>query len=490
MNCCTHRARCRAGYYALVYIVLGILAATPAAAWGPKTQLSIITTALHLLSKDGNIPLDRLERDLQMGAMIPMESLRETYPSLDLDPVSALEPEVNLLQAVRSDRVDPYFAYRLGVLGKLVTEATSPMRSVDPTYRNLYFADVDRRIESVTLKMGPRQVVDPKAYFPLLIEQANVHNDAIRSDYQAALGFGGLAGSLLAEDASRSVNAVADVWHTILSRRTQMGGVSEKQLRDYVLAAYAFYIPRKNRAEIEAANARLAALVTRTPEMNIQIGDLYYRAEFYDEAMAAYRDALAAAPDQRNVIEKMANYYVERGAAALKQRQLEAALEAFQAALEADPMHPTAERERLQVAAMIAARDARLAAARAALDRAKSAQNLAEQEAMKGGYAEAFSRFRQATTAYQEVTDEFPAERQQADRGLNDIRYRMQQLKEDLMANARSFSGSGIQLDPVRLARTGAKDIERQTLRELTQASFSGALDQLRADMQRELALP
>jgi len=490
MNSRTPRARRGAPYYTLVCAILGILVTTSAVAWGPKTQLSIVTTALHLLSKDGNIPLDRLERDLQMGAVIPMESLRNTYPSLDLDPISALEPEIFLLQAVRSDRVDPYFAYRLGVLGKLVAEATSPMRSVDPTYRNLYFADVDRRIETVTLKMGPRQVVDPKAYFPLLIEQANVHNDAIQRDYQAALGFGGLAGSLLAEDASRSVNAIADVWHTILSRRTQMGGVSEKQRQGYVLDAYAFYIPRRNPAEIEAADARLATLAKRTPEMNIQIGDLFYRAEFYDHAMAAYREALAAAPEQRNVIEKIANYYVERGAAALKQRQLESALEAFQAALDADPMHPTAERERLQVAAMIAAREARLAAARDALERAKGAQNLAEQEAMNGRYAESFSLFRQATDAYQEVTDEFPTERQQSERGLNDVRYRMQQLKEDLMANARSFSGSGIQLDPARLARTRATDIEQQALRELTQASLAAALEQLQADMQRELALP
>ncbi len=116
-------------FLCLATALAGVLAfAAPAGAWGPKTQLAIVTNALHLLSKTSNIPLERLERHLRDGAMVSLSGLERIYARIEDDPTAAIESEMYLLETAQSGRVDPYFAFRLGTLGKLVAEAVSPMR--------------------------------------------------------------------------------------------------------------------------------------------------------------------------------------------------------------------------------------------------------------------------------------------------------------------------------------------------------------------------
>ena len=48
MNLRTHRHFLRNGFHLICLLVFVLLGALPAAAWGPQTELSIITTAVHL----------------------------------------------------------------------------------------------------------------------------------------------------------------------------------------------------------------------------------------------------------------------------------------------------------------------------------------------------------------------------------------------------------------------------------------------------------
>ena len=91
--------------------VIGLCA--PARAWGPVTQLSLVRAGTHLLSQDGSIPLVKLERYVREGAQVSDEGMMDLNPLFEIDAVGAIQREMFLLQAVRGERVDPYYAYRL-----------------------------------------------------------------------------------------------------------------------------------------------------------------------------------------------------------------------------------------------------------------------------------------------------------------------------------------------------------------------------------------
>jgi tetratricopeptide (TPR) repeat protein len=460
-----------------------------AVGWGPTTQLAMVTNALHLISKDSNIPLTRLEKDIRAGAAISAEMLAELYPDLASDPVRAIESEMYLLKAVQGGRVDAYFAYRLGVLGKLVAEITSPLRDISPTYRNLYFADVERNIEATTLRSRARQVVEPRTYFAAMMTESRARDEMILKDYQSGKGYAGVASTTLSENATRSVNAVADVWQTVLASPALAGNVSEGQLRKYVLDAYAYYVGRRNPREIDDASARLNKLTPLTPDMQARVGDLLMEAELFDRAMEEYRAVVRQDPGRRDVAEKIANYYVTAGEKALEENKLEDARETFKTAAETNPLHPAAEGLRLQAEALITARDTRLAASRDALDRADKLNTLAEDEAFKGRYAEAIALLRQADATYEEVTDEFPNEFQQRTRSQRNVRYRVQELQAQIMENAQIFSGSGAAQDIRRLAQKGGKGLETQALKALIEQNYQAALASVETQLQPALAL-
>jgi hypothetical protein len=119
-------------------VLLALLAAFPAAAWGPRGQAAIVSTAMNLLSKNGDAPLSRLAGDIKAGAAVSMSEIELSYPDLATSPLQAVESEMALLAAMRQSRVDAYFAYRMGVLGKVVAMITSPMRAAQVNYRNQY----------------------------------------------------------------------------------------------------------------------------------------------------------------------------------------------------------------------------------------------------------------------------------------------------------------------------------------------------------------
>jgi len=289
--------------------------------------------------------------------------------------------------------------------------------------------------------------------------------------------------------ASRSVAAVCDVWWTVLSSKTVSGGVSDAQMQRYVLDAYAFLIQRKNEKEIDQANAQYGALTPITPDMRAKIGDLLLEGGYQERAIKEYEQAIASAPDRRDVVQKVADYYVAKGDAALKENKLEDALSAFESAAKANPLHETAESRRIQAENLIQERDARLSAQQAALQHAADMRDLAEQEAQKNRYAESIALLKQAEDAYKEVTEEFPNEYQQRTRGLRDVQNRTVQLKESLTANASAYSGTGSAPDVKELVALGTKGLGEDALRMLVKNQLKAEMDKLSQRVQPGFAL-
>lgn len=456
----------------------------PSAAWGPKTQLAINTAALHLMSKEANIPLTRIGESVRRGAMESEAALMKLYPDMLTGPIQAIESEMLLLKAVRGERLDHYFAYRLGMLGKLVAETTAPMREAKETYRNLYYTDVERAIESTSVANRRREKVDPALYFSRRIAEANANNDMIEKEYESGIGIEGVAGALLPEDTSRSARAVADVWMTILTDSTVSAAVSDENLREYFQKSMQFYAKRKNAAAMESAEERYAKLVTPTPEYLIALGDAYFEADYNEQAIRRYKEALAMDPTRRDVVGRISGYYVAQGDEHLENEELEAAREAYAAAADANPLHETAERSRLRVAKLIEERDERRAANQERIERAEHLAAMADEEAIRGRDAEAIDLLREAEHAFQEVTDEFALEANVRDRGIDKLRRRVQELKEELMVNAADFSGTGFVQDVPHLVEQYGQGMDEAGLRAILDRS----LEEEYAELSRELA--
>ena len=457
--------------------------ALPAQAWGPRADSAIVTSAAQLLAKDGLLQIQRVEADLRAGALASQADLERMFPALAGSAISAIETEMLLLRAIKENQIDGYFAYRLGALGKLVANVSAPMTQADTSMSNLYYADVENQIDKTSLIAAPHQDVEAAPYFERRILEANVNTDMIVADYRAGLGFNGVAKSLLQQDASRSAAAVADVWRTVLRGKAAVN-ISTQQREAYILEAFRYYITKGDKPQIAAAARRLDEAHDASPDLLIQVGDLFYDAAMREDAVRRYETALAQAPQRRDVAERIAEYYMDLGAEALEARRLEDAAKAFEDALAASPLHPTAEGRRLEVVAMIEDRDARLNASRAAIESAAGFESLAEQEVLANHIAEAVALMHQAKAEYSRVDEEFPLEYNKAISGMRSIDARLDTLRISLFENAQLLSGSGFGLDPARLAAEAGKALDESAFRAMLKEAYDASKTRLEADSQ------
>ena len=457
-----------------------------ASAWGPVTQESITTAAAHVLSRDDHYPLPRLLKYVRQGASVSASVQNEMHPSFKIDPVAAIQREMFLLQSVRGDRIGPYYVYRMGVLGKLIVQVSAPLAHANPGVRERYYGDVERGIDGVELYAADRKLVDPRAYFLLVTAQAWANDQTIIIDYQGGVGFGGFARSALPLDASRSVNAVADVWYTILSSATPASGLSPSGMRDYTLGAMRFFLAMENYREVESVYEEAEKRDILTTDVQKSLGDLFFDAGLAERAIEEYQKVLERSPGRRDVTERMSRYYESVGDEADAQQNLEDARDAYANAISVDSLHPNAQRKLLDVETRIFARDERLLNQRAATEAARELVNRAQEAAVRRDYARAMALFRQAAQRYGDVTDEFPLEARIATSGIKDVMFRMDELKRELIANAQSLSGTGFRFDVQRLVdNTG--DRNQQALQEMLSAEYERALQELRQQVTADL---
>jgi len=466
---------------------VGVVLAPHVWAWGPKTQQAVVTTAMHVLNKEGVIQIARLSREVAEGAAATAEAMQEIHPTFNADPMRAVETELRLLSAVRGRSVDPYFAYRLGLLGALISQITAPLSGEPSIYRTEYYDDVDRNLQQVPLKTGQRKNVDVVPYLERLQALANVRRDLLLKDYQAGIGFLGVARSSLAEEASRSIEAVADIWYTLLTGPSYQSAVSEEQVQKYVGDAMEYYVRRGNEGEIGANYARLSILAAKTPSFARRLGDIFYDGGLYERAIREYDVVLRDEPGQREILDRIATYYVKVGDQLAAAKRLEQAEEAYGRAAKVDPLHADAEMKRLEMEAQITARNARQETARRMVEEGGRLQTDAEQLALQGRHADAIRLLHQAEAKYRSVTSEFMAELQAANTELTTIAMRLRDLTGQLIQNAQSLSGSGSALDMQRLADANAKSIDEAALNALNAQALADTLARVKEQMRPAL---
>jgi len=462
----------------VLIFALGLIAA-PANAWGPDGQVAIVSAATHLLGQDSAFNLRQFLKYVAAGASQTDDELAKMFPAFSIDAVGTIQREMVLLQTVRSDRIDPYYAYRLGALGAIVARATAPLATSDAAaIRAQYYTDVDSAINTVNLRPDQRKVVDPRAYFSRVRSEAATNDQTILVDYRGGAGFRGFARSSLPYDASRSVNAVADVWYTILTAQLSVYDQPVSARREYVLSAVDYYLKSGNLEEVRAAYDYAIKARMMDNDMRKEIGDRYFSAGLYEHAMQEYQTILETAPDRRDVVERVAEYYEQAGDTAVSMGDLEDAREAYAKSVEANSLRTDAQRKLLEVESSIAERDRRMLVQQTATDEAREFENRAEESVVRRDFARAISLLREAEARYATVTDEFPEEAKIASLGLRNVSLRLKEVKNQLMENSQSLSGTGYLSDVRRLA-SDTPDNSAQALKGMVQNEFRGATSAL-----------
>ena len=453
-----------------------------AGAWSTKTQVAVATTAANILNKEEGIPLTNLINDIKKGAAISPQHVVDLIPTAEFDAIKAAESEIYLLQTVRSGRVDPYYAYRLGVLSKLVSSISAPLADARSNYRDRYFADVESNIGRAEVHIAKRTPVDPRTYFDALRNKALTSEELIIQDYKDGLGFNGVAGTTLSRHASSSINSIADVWQAVLRGHVVSANVSPSQVREYFLNALSFYIKRGNRTETENAYKRLTSLTELTPDFQKEIGDMFYDSGDEVRGIKEYQAVLAKSPDRRDIVERISAYYIKVGDAFLGEGQLEEALEAYQQASESDLLNVVAHNSKMDVEKLIIARNTRMDTAKQAVETGDQALAEAENRALRRDYAGALKTASQARNAYTSVTSEFPEPYSLAQRGLTHVDIMLAELQGQLMNSIFELSGAGTSVNISKQAQSAARDLSRDALKALNEAQYKEALKQLRRE--------
>jgi tetratricopeptide (TPR) repeat protein len=467
--------------------VLLLSLSTPALAWNVETQRAIITSAARVMSRDGDVPLARLERDLRAGASLSQTGLRGLMPQMD-NPVLAVHGEVQLLQAVRGDLVDPYLVFRLGALGRLVAQISAPMATAKPLYRDQFDGDVGQRIGKVALKPAPSEIVDPLTFLRQIKAEASSQNTLIQKDYQTGVGFKGISTNHYVGQVNRSVQAVVNIWRTALMGKIVIADVSDTQRDKYILDAMGFYVERGNLSEIDAAYARLMARRGKDGDLMKQIGDMFYAAEKRERAVQEYQAILTVQPSRTDVVRRIADYYVDMGNEELEKLRLEVARGHFAKALETDKLHPTAEVKRLTADKLISERDERERTAQEAVAAGKEFEETAEEKSLRKDYAGAISDLKHASEIYRNVTGEFPMQRRRAQLGMNTALTRISEMREELMRGATSLGGSlGGGTARKRAAERAAAQGD-QALRSLLKGEYKAQMRTVDRDLADQLS--
>ena len=457
--------------------------APESAAWGPRTTMTVSGASAGVLNDAGVASLNARQRDIVQGASVSSDELVSLVPMAQTDPIAAISQEMYLLQAVRGQGIDAYFAYRLGVLGKLVANTTAPMATSDPFLRDQYYGDVDGAISSASLQSGRRVLVDPPAYFSRVLGDVSMREEVIVKDYESGLGFDGVARAALTQDVARSAHAVADVWYTIFRGTAAVANLPESQIDRYIVGGMQFYATREGAAGLDSAYERLTAIKPINSDLRKRIGDILYDSGQRERAVEEYKRVAEAEPSRRDVVQRIAEFYVEQGDGALNRRELEVAQVAFAEALRFDMLHPSAQEKRLQVERLIREREERMAADESRVEAADALRRQADVSASEGNLIVAMDRLQEAMGLYEAVSEEFPGPRAAAGMGINTVSVRINDMKNQLISNAGALSGSGSSVDARIAAEAGQQSTNEAALRRLVQQQYDSEIERLRQEL-------
>jgi len=443
--------------------VLALLACAPAGAWGPVAQRSIVATAFQVIGRGFADPFKttdfNYEKDVLAGAEAGRAVLNTNGQLASVDSVlNTIGTEMQLLREVRKrGSGGSFFAYRMGVLAALASDAMFPLTFAKDTAGarlcKQVEADIDKHLKSYQARTKqPRleYVRNPVSYFQQRGTPFADGPTLLESDYTHGDGYNGYASSSSAALMQSTIEAVADVWFTVMRPEGDASDVkpSEKSLTGYFTDQVVYQLrQKKNLREAERAYKQFAELKTQSLAAYETIGDAFYAfgPDGRDRAVQEWTNALTLdGPERAGIMVKLARHYLGLGKAFLEMAPkpnapkdaLPNALANFTKALEFDQSNEEAAKLINETQIQIAERDQRLELAIRTLSAAESVVKQAEQSSVDEQFAEAIAQYKKAITVFEQVGDEFAEQFNAADTGKEDAKLKISQIIKKVLDSA------------------------------------------------------
>lgn len=449
-------------------VLLAAVFSLDAYAWGPRAQRAIAGTALQVVRR--SLPdayktsSTKYDEDFIKGALAGPSALRDSVGlNNENRAVQRIASEMLLLYHARTYSTGSYHAYRMGVLASLLSDLFLPyMWDTSVDGRKLAAKineDIDEHLENFTyvpLREEPIIVRQLREYLEMNRRYLDDARLIIRADYAHGEGYDGYLGNNGAQNAfSQAVQAVSDAAYTILQKEEKLSYVkpSDENLTWYFVDNIEYLLKEKKNSK--AADEIYDYFVRVNPDIYLayeQVGDMYFEFGDKDRAVKEWKTALqTGGPDRQRIVRKLANYYIEQGKELVAQASdpdapsdvLQKALVYFNRAMEIDRGNEAAARLIHETRIEQKRRDEREQTDREIVSAAETA--LAEADALMAQqrFGEALNVYQKAVTLFDNVSNEFKAQREQADTGKKDAQTKMRKVINDIIQQAQSLIEEG-----------------------------------------------
>ncbi len=445
------------------------LAAQDAAAWGPQSRRAITGTALQMLRRsypdvfktdDANF-----EGDLIRGALDGPTALRESLPmNSDAALVNSIGAQINQLRHARQTGVGSYFAYRMGVLSALVGDYFLPFAGDESTRKREIVsriqADLEKELESFRYQPSRPNlqfIRYPNEYFQ---ERRKFFNDAellIAADYsRGGPGYNGYMKNGGEAFFGNAVEAISDVWNTVLARSEGVGASSDEALTWFLVDKIEYLLSvKKNVREAERAQEMFSRINRNDFEAYEKVADYFYGfgGEMgTDIGLRMWETSLTASgPERRRVLGKLADHYMNEGEEVFQlakqpnapKDSLERAKVQFLRALEYDRNSQAAAMKVKEVQAAI---EDKLEQQMTMMELVSSAQEMmrkAEGNLAQKAYESALSTFERSIHTFSQVSSEFEEQARASSEGTERAKSQINRLINSVFDEGRSFLNNG-----------------------------------------------
>ena len=411
-------------------LILAMLSALPAAAWGPAAQRAITATAVQVIRRTYSDAFKSVEHnyeeDALFGSTAGYDFLNGGKPFRSYtEALAAVDNEIKLLRDVRNYGMGSYFAYRMGMVSALVADIVLPFGlegdAENPQLKAQLESDINGLVAQFTFTPATKtlnHVRRAREYFDSRRSFYEQNKQMISDDYRRGIGAKGLMADGAQAFFSRSIETVADVWNSILYIPGDGGSTSPSrdmvawyfvdEVRYLLHQKQNFYQSTVTYKNFEKINPGLAGTVEK-------MGDLFYAFNTTDAQSRGVEEWKKAheiaGSERRRIGKKLAEYFIKVGekylANAKADDDLPNALEAFTTALGFDQANDLAASRINETNSAITARQERRTMNVNMIAAAAKVMTQAEASNVAGDYANAIATYKQAQSLFEAVDDEF-----------------------------------------------------------------------------------
>lgn len=494
-----------------VFLALPLAVPAPARAWETKSMQAVGAMAMQMLKGDysdvfrpGGAVGPNFEKDVLAGARDGYRKLGDSVPlGGDSEVVEAIANEIALLRAARKYGPTPYFAYRMGLLGSLTANAVLPFgfawTEEDKALRQRMVADIEKNINgySFTPTSGKLQFLcDAQAYFRTRQSFLAQDKAMIKHDYQLGRGYEGFLRQGGPAYFTRTVEAVADVWNTVLNADSvcpsPLPRPSDRALTWYFVSEMEFLVVNKDSVrQAQTVYENFEKVNPRIPESYVRVGDIFYAhssREARERGVLEWQKAYSlGGPGRSEVGKKLSAHYVTEGRFYLdkagkpgaEDTDLPNALNALERGLDFDRTNAEVATLIEETNKAIVARNERLETTINIIANGEKIRAEADNFRDRKDFANAIKTYRQATGFFEAVDNEFREQSNTAKENVRRLQTAIREVINDILdaasaaidegdrsKDANRFEDAISKYDQVATIVSVIPDDERQSVKE------------------------